>query len=146
MKLNTKNDEILKYAIDTNILVYAYDNLDNEIVDIAIKLIKPEAQISNHSFQEFLYLLHKKRKVEKKKTFKAGVDLLNIIHLTNVNKDTYRYAYRLMMKHNFQLSDSIIVADAILNECNILYSRDMQNGQIVDKKLKIINPFETFIK
>lgn len=72
-----------------------------------------------------------------------GVELLNILNLNRVDKDTYRYAHHLMAKHNFQLGDSIIIADAILNDCSVLYSQDdMGHHGLVDKRLKIINPFE----
>jgi predicted nucleic acid-binding protein len=30
---------------------------------------------------------------------------------------------------------------ALENECNTLYSEDMQQNQLIDGKLKIINPF-----
>ena len=130
-----------KYALDTNILVYALDIVDCMFPEIAIALITPEAYISNHVFQEFLFQLHKARRIEKRKTFKLALKTLNIMKLSSVNKDTYRYAYHLMTKYGFQLSDSIIVSDAILNNCNILYSRDMQHNQKVDNKIIIINPF-----
>jgi len=35
----------------------------------------------------------------------------------------------------------LIVASALENNCSILYTEDFQNGQIIEKKLKIINPF-----
>ena len=51
-----------KYALDTNILVYALDIVDCMFPEIAIALITPEAYISNHVFQEFssfrLYSCH----------------------------------------------------------------------------------------
>ena len=36
--------------------------------------------------------------------------------------------------------DSLIVASAIENQCSILYTEDMQNGQIIEDRLKIVNP------
>ena len=37
--------------------------------------------------------------------------------------------------------DSIIVASALENRCSILYTEDMQHGQVVDQRLTIVNPF-----
>ena len=34
----------------------------------------------------------------------------------------------------------MIVASALEAKCEILYSEDMQHGQIIEGKLKIINP------
>ena len=39
--------------------------------------------------------------------------------------------------------DSLIVATALENGCTILYSEDMQHEQIIEKQIKIINPFES---
>ncbi|MEY8759453.1 PIN domain-containing protein [Chryseobacterium tongliaoense] len=132
----------IKYSLDTNILIYAFEKSDYYISEIAINLIRPGASISNYTFQEFLFKLTKKG-ILKKDISKMGIDLLNILNLNRVDKDTYRYAHHLMIKHNFQLGDSIIVADAILNGYNILYSQDdMGHHGLIDKKLKIINPFK----
>ncbi len=50
-------------------------------------------------------------------------------------------------KYKFQYYDSLIIATALENKCTILYSEDMQHGQIIERQLKIINPFrELWIK
>ncbi len=37
--------------------------------------------------------------------------------------------------------DSLIVASALENRCSILYTEDMQHGQVIDQLLTIVNPF-----
>jgi predicted nucleic acid-binding protein len=37
--------------------------------------------------------------------------------------------------------DSIIVASALEAGCDILYSEDMQHGQVIEGRLTIQNPF-----
>jgi predicted nucleic acid-binding protein len=37
--------------------------------------------------------------------------------------------------------DCLIMVSALLNECNLLLSEDMQNGQIIEGILTVINPF-----
>jgi predicted nucleic acid-binding protein len=34
-----------------------------------------------------------------------------------------------------------MIASALECNCDVLYSEDMQNGQIMEDKLKIVNPF-----
>lgn len=46
-------------------------------------------------------------------------------------KKIYRYSYW----------DSLILATALENNCNIIYTEDMQHNQIIENKLKIVNPF-----
>lgn len=47
----------------------------------------------------------------------------------------------LMNKYDFQLFDSIIVSSALESGCDVLYSEDMNHGQIIEGQLAIINPF-----
>ena len=39
------------------------------------------------------------------------------------------------------LWDSLIVSSALLADCNVLLSEDMQHGQVFNNQLKIVNPF-----
>ncbi|GHT78585.1 hypothetical protein AGMMS50262_21380 [Bacteroidia bacterium] len=54
---------------------------------------------------------------------------------------TMQLAEKLIVKYDFQLFDSIIVASALEAGCDILYSEDMHHGLLVDKQVEIINPF-----
>jgi predicted nucleic acid-binding protein len=38
--------------------------------------------------------------------------------------------------------DSLIIASALKNNCSICYSEDMQHGQLIEDRLKVINPFK----
>jgi predicted nucleic acid-binding protein len=51
------------------------------------------------------------------------------------------FADYFIQRYNFQIFDSIIVASSFQAGCDILYSEDMQHNMIVEKQLKIINPF-----
>jgi predicted nucleic acid-binding protein len=42
----------------------------------------------------------------------------------------------------FSIYDSLIISTALQNQCTILYTEDLQHNQIVDGKLKIVNPFQ----
>ena len=48
------------------------------------------------------------------------------------NKEKYAYSYW----------DSLILASALENNCPIIYTEDMQSGQIIEDSLKIINPYK----
>jgi predicted nucleic acid-binding protein len=48
----------------------------------------------------------------------------------------------LRSKFTFSYWDSLIVAAALMSEAKILYSEDMHDGLVVDKALKIVNPFK----
>ena len=51
-------------------------------------------------------------------------------------------ASELRSSYNFQYWDGLIVASALSLNAEILYSEDMHNGLLVQKKLRIVNPFK----
>ena len=58
-----------------------------------------------------------------------------------VNQNCLEKAESLIHQYDFQIFDAIIVATALENNYDTLYSEDMQHELIVERKLKIINPF-----
>jgi predicted nucleic acid-binding protein len=54
---------------------------------------------------------------------------------------TIHRAIALQARYKLQYYDSLIIATALENDCDILYSEDMQHGLVIDNQLKIINPF-----
>ncbi len=44
------------------------------------------------------------------------------------------------MRYGYSYWDSLIIATALQNDCSILYSEDMQHNQLIEGKLRIINP------
>ncbi|WP_249028064.1 hypothetical protein [Methylovulum psychrotolerans] len=58
-----------------------------------------------------------------------------------MNGQTIRKAIGLTRRHQLSHWDSLIVAAALLAGCEILYSQDMQHGQVFDGQLKVVNPF-----
>ncbi|MEI6154767.1 MAG: DNA-binding protein, partial [Deltaproteobacteria bacterium] len=45
-------------------------------------------------------------------------------------------------KYQYSYYDSLIISSALEKKCQILYSEDMQDGQTIEKTLKIVNPFK----
>jgi len=43
--------------------------------------------------------------------------------------------------YGFSWDDSLIVGAALAADCGCLYSEDLQHGQVVDNRLRIVNPF-----
>jgi predicted nucleic acid-binding protein len=47
----------------------------------------------------------------------------------------------LKEKYHYSWWDSLVLASALENGCQIVYSEDMQHEQVIEDSLKIINPF-----
>ena len=48
----------------------------------------------------------------------------------------------IMEDYKFSFYDSVTIASALHAGCTVLYSEDLQHGQVIDKQLKVTNPFE----
>ena len=44
-------------------------------------------------------------------------------------------------RFGFSHYDSLIIAAALEADCTVLYSEDLQHGQLINQRMKIINPF-----
>lgn len=64
----------------------------------------------------------------------AGFDIL-AIDTSKVLK-----ALEINTRYGYSYWDSLLVATALLSDCSILYSEDMQHNQLIEGKLRIINP------
>jgi predicted nucleic acid-binding protein len=54
---------------------------------------------------------------------------------------TIHTALKVRERYSFSWYDSIIVSSALEADCDILYSVDMQNSQLINGRLRIVNPF-----
>ncbi len=126
--------------LDTNILVYAHTDVDVAKQSIAQKLIIDNLSfISTQVLQELANTLNRKFNHSWKDVAKVLADATenNSLH---INTDvTIKSSCRLAGIYKFSFYDSLIIAAAL--ECDMLYSEDLNNGQIIEKKLTIVNPF-----
>lgn len=54
---------------------------------------------------------------------------------------THDLGLQVSERYGFSVYDSMIVAAALLAECSLLYSEDLQDGQVLEKRLTVRNPF-----
>jgi predicted nucleic acid-binding protein len=69
------------------------------------------------------------------------LDLVSNFSVAEILQPSVMKAIDLSILYGYSYWDSLILATAIDNGCSILYTEDMQDGQVVDGKLKIVNPF-----
>jgi predicted nucleic acid-binding protein len=50
-------------------------------------------------------------------------------------------AMQIMNTYKYSFWDSMMLASALIYNCEVIYSEDMQHNQIIEGKLKIVNPF-----
>ena len=55
--------------------------------------------------------------------------------------ETHEAGLRIAAEYQFHIYDALIAAAALESECTTLYSEDLQDGQVIDGRLTIRNPF-----
>jgi predicted nucleic acid-binding protein len=54
---------------------------------------------------------------------------------------THHIGLHMAQRHQLNVYDGMIVAAALLADCDVLYSEDMHAGLLVEDRLRIVNPF-----
>ncbi|MCE6949951.1 hypothetical protein LAZ29_03305 [Cereibacter sphaeroides] len=54
---------------------------------------------------------------------------------------TYEVGRAVAERYGLSVYDSMIVAAALIAGCNTLWTEDMQDGHVVEGRLRIVNPF-----
>jgi predicted nucleic acid-binding protein len=140
-----KNYMTGKVFIDTNIFLYAKFDDGNEKFKIANNLFNTFFQIkkpfiSTQVVNEFCV-----------NAIKKGGDPLEIratatqfdkyFYITPVTMNTIIDSFHIYESYQFSHWDCLIVAAALESGCEILYTEDLSDGQIINGTLKIVNPF-----
>lgn len=128
--------------LDTNILIYAYSiselNKKNKSIELLNhKNIILSAQVIN----EFVWIMSRKYNVDLIKLDMIVKNLFDTYRIVLIDKKVIELAIKLSIKYNFSYWDGLILSASLVNECNIIYTEDLQHGQIIDNKLTILNPF-----
>ncbi len=141
---------IVSIFLDTNILIYSYDRVNQEkhkiSVDLISQLILKEGEdivISSQVVNEFIVVITGKVKYplsidEVERILKRLQENFKIKTL----KLDCEKAISIFKKYKFSYWDSLIVASAIHANCSTLYTEDIQDEQIVEGKLRVVNPFK----
>ena len=134
-----------KVFFDTNILIYSIDENDTYKQNVAKELLEKAAStntgiISTQSLQEFYNVAVKKLKLSKQ-TAKEYVDFFSRqFPVKQITVSFILNAVDISLKNNLSFWDSLILSAANDTGCIIVYSEDMNDGQIVEGT-KILNPF-----
>jgi predicted nucleic acid-binding protein len=126
---------------DTNIFVYAVVQ-DDPRSDKAEELIAEGGTVSVQVLNEFADVVRRKAKMPWDKVRFA---IQNIRALCPdplpLTVDIHNEALTIAEKYGYRIYDALIVASALKARCTILYSEDMRDGQVIDHRLTIRNPF-----
>jgi predicted nucleic acid-binding protein len=132
--------------VDTNILLYANDPVQGRKHEVAKILVEDlwnsrSGVISTQVLQEFCFNLRRKLKnpLSIADTAERVREYLSWRTVTNVAESTIA-ALEIEARHQISFWDALIVNAARTAGCVILYSEDLNHGQIFGS-VRVVNPF-----
>ncbi|MGX2030900.1 MULTISPECIES: PIN domain-containing protein [Methylocaldum] len=125
---------------DTNLFIYA-ESENGEKTTRAISIIEDRPVISVQVINETVSVLTRKYGFTLAEAHDIAESLLDLCEVVPVETATLREAFRLVRRYPLSHWDSLIVAAALLANCDTLYSEDLQHGQVFDGRLTVVNPF-----
>ena len=126
---------------DTNVLIYAVAKNDPRAIK-AEALLAGGGVVSVQSLNEFVAVARRKLRMSWKEV-KEFLDLIGVLcpKPVPISIDTHRGAVTIAEKYGYSIYDALIASAALEAGCKILYSEDLQDGQIINRQLTIRNPF-----
>lgn len=123
-------------------MLYALDDFFADKQSISIHIIADKPFFCSQNVSKLANVCLRKWKFPKAKVAGIIKTYLQQCAYIPVSENILLKATKIMSAYDFQLFDSMIIAAALESGCTILYTEDMQDGQVIEKQLKIVNPFK----
>ena len=135
---------LAKSFLDTNVLLYLYSDEGDK------RAIAEQAYHSGHANVSVPVLNELSRVLlDPKKPFKLSPQkvsatisqLQEFINILPITSKTLLLGLKIGERYRYSYFDSFHLATALENGCDLFFSEDMQSGQLIEGKLRILNPF-----
>ncbi|MGO9934275.1 MAG: PIN domain-containing protein, partial [Steroidobacteraceae bacterium] len=127
---------------DSNVLIYAMVSGDPRR-ERAQELVAQGGVISVQVLNELVAVTRRKMRMP----WEDVIEALNSVRIlfpspVAITIDTHREALAIAERYGYGIYDALMLAAALEARCAILYSEDMQDGQVIDGRLTVRNPFQ----
>jgi predicted nucleic acid-binding protein len=129
-----------KAFFDTNVLLYLLSG-DEVKADRAEELIASGGVISVQVLNEFSAVASRKLAMSWPEIREVLSQVRAVCTVEPLSTDTHDRGLLLAERYALSTYDAMIVASALLAGCTILYSEDLHDGQLIDGRLVVRNPF-----
>jgi predicted nucleic acid-binding protein len=125
---------------DTSVLLYLLST-DAAKADRVEELLAARGTISVQVLNEFAAVSLRKLRMplpEVKEILDTVRAVCDVVPLT---VETHDRALAIVARYGFSLYDSLLIAAALIAGSERLYSEELQHGQVIDRQLRVVNPF-----
>ena len=127
---------------DTSVLLYILSG-DSRKADRAEQLLAERGTISVQVLDEFAAVALRKLRMQLRDVREVLDTVRAVCNVEAVTVATHDRGLALNERYGFSLYDSMIVSSALMAGSEVLYSEDLQDGQVIDGRLRVANPFLT---
>jgi len=125
---------------DTNVLLYLL-SAEPSKADRVEQLLTDRGTISAQVLNEFAAVALRKLKLSVTDVREILDTIRAVCVVEPVTEETHERGMTIHERYGFSFYDSVLVAGALLAGGRIMYSEDLQHGQLIDDQLRIMNPF-----
>jgi predicted nucleic acid-binding protein len=137
------------FFLDTNLIVYLFDTSEPTKRQ-KVKQLLAQYQPGKHGYisaqvvNEFIVIATRKitNPIPLDVIHQHIMYLQQQLHVSSLHTRTSLKAIEIKRRYQYSFWDSLIIASALENNCTLLYSEDMQHGQVIDGTLTIQNPLK----
>ena len=127
---------------DTSVLLYLLSS-DAAKSDRVEALLADRGTISVQVLNEFAAVAIRKLKMPLPEVREVLDTIRAVCDVETVTVETHDRALAVVERYGFSPYDSLLIAAALIAGCKVLYSEDLQHGQLIDRQLRVVNPFST---
>lgn len=124
---------------DSNVLLYCFG--PEPKAALARATLLQTQVLSVQVLNEFANVARRKLGMSLEEIRQAEADFLVGMEVMPLTQAVHQRALSVADRYGFSFYDSLIVAAALGADCTILYSEDLQHGQIIESQLHVQNPF-----
>ena len=125
---------------DTNVLLYLL-SADAGKADRAEAELSGGGVVSVQVLNEFASVTSRKLNMPVAEMRESLAVIRAVCKVVPVTEETHDKGLEIVERYGLAVYDAMIVASALLAGCNTLVSEDMQDGQVLDGRLTVRNPF-----
>jgi predicted nucleic acid-binding protein len=129
-----------RFFLDSNVCLYILDKQSPKF-GIAKSLLQGQPRISTQVILENVSVCVKKFKLSKRFALSHAKSLQQACEVIPVSNQTITKTGLIFERYDYSIFDCLILAAAINARCKILYTEDMQHGQVIEDQITIVNPF-----
>ena len=125
---------------DTSVLLYLL-SADEAKADRVEALLAESGTISVQVLNEFASVAIRKLGMPMTDLREILATLRIVARVEPLTEETHDRARAIVERYKFSVFDSLIISAALMSGCHRLYSEDLQHGQLIERQLRIVNPF-----